>query len=87
MIRRGGGHRCSLVFDLVGNKVSHIYSTLHHRCNYDSAISQLRVLASHKTNFEPVALGAWELDILPLGRCHFFMTLACLAIPSKKKCL
>ena len=56
----------------VGNIVSHSYSTLHHRCNYDSAISQLRVLASHKANFESVAQGAWELDILPFGRCHFF---------------
>ena len=28
-------------------------------CNYDSALSQLRVLASHKTNFETVAQGAW----------------------------
>ena len=67
--------------------VSYLFNTSP-RCKYDSAISQLRVLASHKTNFESVAQGAWELDILPFGRCHFFnMTLACLAISSKKKCL
>ena len=36
-----------------------------------SAIYQLGVLTSHKTNFESVAQGAWELDMLPFGRCHF----------------
>ena len=36
-----------------------------------SAISQLGMLASHKTNFVSVAQGAWELDMLPFGRCHF----------------
>ena len=44
-------------------------------CNYGSVISHLRVLASHKTNFESVAQGAWELDILPFGRCHFLSDL------------
>ena len=29
MIRRRRGHRCSVDFAQVGNKVSHIYSTLH----------------------------------------------------------
>ena len=29
MIRRRRGHRCSVDFAAVGNKVSHIYSTLH----------------------------------------------------------
>ena len=57
------------------------------RCNHDSAISQLRVLASHKTNFESVAQSAWELDSLPFGMCHLLMTLSCLDISSKKKCL
>ena len=65
--------------------VSYLFNTSP-CCNYDSAISQLRVLASHKTNFQSVAQGAWELDILPFGRCYFFMILACLAISSKKKC-
>ena len=50
--------------------VSYLFNTSP-RCNYDSAISQLRVLASHKTNFESVAQGAWELEDLPFGRCHF----------------
>ena len=40
-------------------------------CNYDSAISLLRVLASHTVSLGSVALGAWELEDLPLGRCHF----------------
>ena len=75
-----------MVFGVVGNSVSYLFNTSP-CCNYDSAISQLRVLSSHKTNFESVAQGAWELDILPFGRCHFLMTLACLAISSKKKCL
>ncbi len=51
--------------------VSYLFNTSP-RCNYGSAISQLRVLAGHKTDFESVAQGAWELDILPFGRCHFF---------------
>ena len=54
------GHRFSEVFGAVGNKVSHIYSTLHRaRCNYDSAISHLRVLASHTGSLGSVAQGAW----------------------------
>ena len=56
-------------------------------CNYGSDISQLRVLASHTGNLGSVAQSAWELEDLPLGRCHFLVTLACLAISSKKKCL
>ena len=47
----------------VGNKVSHIYSTLH-RCNYSSDISKLRVLASHTGSLGSVAQGAWQLDLL-----------------------
>ena len=42
--------------------VSYLFNTSP-RCNYDSAISQLRVLASYKTNFESVAQGPWELDL------------------------
>ncbi len=53
-----------------------------------SAISQLRVLASHNTSLGAVAHGALEFDILPFARCHFFLvTLAFLAISSKKRCL
>ena len=58
MIRREGVTDFPEVFGVVGNKVSHIYSTLH-RCNYDSAISQLRVLASHTGSLGSVAQGAW----------------------------
>ena len=42
------------------------------RCNYDSTISQLRVLASHTGSLGSVDQGAWELEDLPFGRCHFF---------------
>ena len=66
MIRKGGVTDVPW-FLAIGNKVSHIYSS-----NYGSAISQLRVLASHKTNFESVAQGAWELEDLPFGRCHYW---------------
>ena len=71
MIRRGGV--TDVPWFLAGWKysVSYLVNTSP-RCNYDSVISQLRVLASHKTNFESVAQGAWELDILPFGRCHFW---------------
>ena len=62
MIRRRRGHRCSVDFAVVGNKVSHIYSTLHR------VISQLRVLASHTGSLGSVA---WKLEDLPMGRCHF----------------
>ena len=63
MIRRGGVTDIAWIFAL-GNKVSHIYSTLHRaRCsckygNDGNVLSQLSVLASHKTNFESVAQGA-----------------------------
>ena len=71
MIRRGGVTDVLWFLAVVGNKVSHISSTLHPGCNYGSPISQLRVLASHETNFESVAQGTWESDMLPFGRCHF----------------
>ena len=71
MIRRVGITDVPWFLAQFGNKVSHISSILHHRCNYGSPISQLRVLASHKTNFESVAQGTWESDMLPFGRCHF----------------
>ena len=41
------------------------------RCNYGSVISQFRVLASHTGSLGSVAQGAWKLDILPFGWCHF----------------
>ena len=56
-------------------------------CNYGSVISQLRVLASHTRNLGSVAQGALELELWKIRKCHFLVTLACLAISSKKKCL
>ena len=41
-------------------------------CNYGSVLSQLRVLVSHTGNLGFVAQGAWELEDVPLWRCHFF---------------
>ena len=61
-----------MVFGAAGNKVSHIYSTLHRaRCNYGSVISQLRVLASHNTSLGSVAQGTLELVSWEIRKCHF----------------
>ena len=81
-----------MVFGAVGNKVSHISSTLHRvvimaRPYHSLPLSQLRVLASHKTNFESVAQGTWELDLLKLRKCHFLSDPSVLDISSKKRCL
>ena len=56
-------------------------------CKYGLVISQLSVLASHKTNFESVAKGPYELYMFQFGRCHFLSDLACLDVSSKKRCL
>ena len=66
--------------------VSYLFNTSP-RCNYGSAISQLRVLASHTGNLGSVTQGALELEDLKIRKCLFLVTLACLAISSKKKCL
>ena len=57
MIRRGGVTDIAWVFAWLEIKwlISHQHFT---GCKYGLEISQLRVLASHKTNFEPVAQGA-----------------------------
>ena len=55
-----------------GNKVSQLFYTSHVVVIIVSAISQLRVLASHKTNFESVAqrclgirhVAIWEVPFL-----------------------
>ena len=60
-----------MVLGVAGNKVSHIYSTLHQGCNYGSDISQLRVLASHNTSLGSVAQGALELESWEIRKCHF----------------
>ena len=41
------------------------------RCNYDSAISQLRVLASHIGSLGSVAQGAWKLEACHWGGAIF----------------
>ena len=38
---------------------------------YGSVISQIRVLASHTGSLGSVAQGAWQLEDLAMGRCHF----------------
>ena len=63
MIRRGG------VTDvprfLARLEIKCLISIQHlPRYNYDSAISQLRVLASHTGSLGSVAQGAWKLDLL-----------------------
>ena len=56
---------------LISIRVSYLFNTSP-RCNYGSVMSQLRVLASHTGNLGSVAQGAWELEDLLFGRCHFF---------------
>ena len=55
---------------LAGLELKSLFNTSP-RCNYGSVLSQLRVLASHTGNLGSVAQGVWELEDLPLGRCHF----------------
>ena len=53
-----------------------------------SAISQLRVLASHRRKFGVCSSRRMEIRALGNGEVPFFFPLlACLAISSKKKCL
>ena len=49
--------------------VSYLFNTSP-RFNYGSDISQL-VLASHTGSLGSVAQGAWKLEDLAMGRCHF----------------
>ena len=53
-----------------------------------TTLSQLRALATH-TDFGAgrVGQGAWQLDCHKLGSAIFWVTLACLDISSKKRCL
>ena len=64
-----------------------ISGMLHGKKNYGSLISQLRVFTSNTGSLRSVAQGAWQLESWEIRRCHFLVTLACLAISSKKKCL
>ena len=59
------------VFGAVGNKVSHLYSILHRVVIMVSAISQLRVLASHRRKFGVCSSNAWKLEHLAMGGAIF----------------
>ena len=88
MIRRGGVTDVPEVFGAVGNKVSHIYSILHRVVIMLSAISQLRVLASHRRKFGVCRSRRLEIRALGSGEVPFLNDpCTCLAISSKKKCL
>ena len=50
-------------------------------------ISQLRLVGSHNTNLGAVAHRALELYVFQFGGTIFLVTLACLDISSKKRCL
>ena len=70
MIRRGVV--TDIPWFLAGLEIKCLISIQHFTgCNYGSVISLLRVLASHTGNLGSVAQGAWELEDLPFGRCHF----------------
>ena len=70
MIRRGGVTDLPWFLARLEISVSYLFNTSP--CwNYGSAISQLRVLASHTGNLGSVAQGAWEFEDLAMGRCHF----------------
>ena len=86
MIRRGGVTYIAWVFARL--EIKCLISNQHFtHCKYGLVISQLRVLASHKTNFESVAQGALELYMFLFGRCYIFSDLACFDISSKKRFL
>ena len=70
MIRRGGV--TDVPWFLAGLEIKCLYLfNTSSRCNYDSAISQLRVLASHTGNLGSVAQGALELEHWKIRKCHF----------------
>ena len=50
-------------------------------------ISQLSLVGNHNTNLGAVAHGALELYVFQFGGAIFLVTLASLAISSKKRCL
>ena len=49
--------------------------------------SQLRLVGSHNTSLGAVAHGALELDLFQIRSAIFLVSLACLDISSKKRCL
>ena len=50
-------------------------------------VSQLRALATHTPSLGRVGQGTWELGFAQIGGAIFLVTLACLDISSKKRCL
>ena len=71
IIRRGGVTDIPLFLARLEIKsLSYLFNTSP-RFNYGSDISQLRVLASHKTSLGSVAQVALELESWEIGRCHF----------------
>ena len=70
MIRRGGV--TYIPWFLARLEIKCLISIQHlPRCNYGSAIAQLRVLASHNTSLGSVAQGALELESWEIRKCHF----------------
>ena len=57
------------------------------RCNYCSVISPLRVLASHKTNFESVAQRRLGIRHVAIWEVPFLRDPCVFGLSSKKKCL
>ena len=49
--------------------------------------SQLRLVGSNNTGLGAVAHGALELDLFQIRKCLFLVSLECLDISSKKRCL
>ena len=74
-------------FATVGNKVSHIYSTLHRVLIMAESYHSLGVSNPHR-KFGVCSSRRLEIRALGNGEVPFFLvTLACLAIYSKKNCL
>ena len=70
-LSRGGVTDVPWFLAPVGNKVSHIYSTLHRVVIMAQVISQLRLVGSHNSSLGAVAHGALELEDLQIRKCHF----------------
>ena len=62
-------------------------SGMRHGKNNFSVISQLRLVGSHNTNLGAVAQGHLNYTCCNLGGAIFLVTLACLDVSSKKRCL
>ena len=58
-----------------------------YRKKYKLLKSQLRPLATLVPSLGRGGQGAWELGLSQIRKCHFWVTLACLDISTKKRCL